>query len=82
MVNYYKSSVDVLFHSTAQAASKNVIAIILTGMGKAGVKGIKEFHDVGALTIAQNEVSCVIYSMPRNAVEFGVNFHILLNPQS
>jgi len=71
LVSRHKPSVDVLFRSTAQAAGKNALGIIMTGMGDDGAKGMKELHDTGALTIAQDEATCVVYGMPKEAVKAG-----------
>lgn len=64
-------SVDVLFSSVAKNVGKNAIGVIMTGMGADGAKGLKEMHDKGALTIGQDENSCVVYGMPRVAYEIG-----------
>ncbi|MDR1935419.1 MAG: chemotaxis response regulator protein-glutamate methylesterase [Candidatus Accumulibacter sp.] len=71
-VNRHKPSVDVLFRSVAQAAGRKALGIILTGMGDDGARGLKEMHDAGAKTIAQNEASCVVFGMPREAIKMGV----------
>lgn len=71
LVSRHRPSVDVLFRSTAQAAGKNALGIIMTGMGDDGARGLKELHDTGALTIAQDELSCVVYGMPKEAVKWG-----------
>lgn len=71
LVNRHRPSVDVMFHSVARAAGKNCVAALLTGMGADGAKGMRELHDQGATTIAQDEKSCVVYGMPRVAVEMG-----------
>ena len=71
LVNRYRPSVDVLFRSAARYAGSNAIGIILTGMGNDGAKGMKEMHDAGAHTIAQDEQSCVVYGMPKEAVKEG-----------
>lgn len=71
LVTRHRPSVDVLFRSTAQSAGKNAIGIIMTGMGDDGARGLKELHDTGALTIAQDEASCVVYGMPKEAVKLG-----------
>ncbi|MCV6607473.1 MAG: CheB methylesterase domain-containing protein, partial [Campylobacterales bacterium] len=68
-VSRHKPSVDVLFRCAANEAGKNAVGIILTGMGDDGAKGMKEMFDKGSLTIAQNEDSCVVYGMPKEAVE-------------
>lgn len=70
-VNRHKPSVDVLFRSAAECAGKNALAIILTGMGDDGARGMKALHDQGARTVAQNEESCVVYGMPKEAVRMG-----------
>ena len=71
LVSRHRPSVDVLFRSVAQAAGKNVLGIIMTGMGDDGAKGMKEMHDAGAVTCAQNEETCVVYGMPKEAVKLG-----------
>jgi two-component system, chemotaxis family, protein-glutamate methylesterase/glutaminase len=67
----HRPSVDVLFRSAAQSAGKNACGIIMTGMGDDGARGLREMHDAGAHTIAQDEESCVVYGMPREAVKLG-----------
>ncbi|MDH5559498.1 MAG: chemotaxis response regulator protein-glutamate methylesterase [Deltaproteobacteria bacterium] len=71
LVNRHRPSVDVIFHSAAECAGKNAIGVILTGMGADGAKGMLEMRNSGALTIAQDEASCVVYGMPKEAVENG-----------
>ncbi len=71
LISRHRPSVDVLFRSCAQSAGSNAIGIILTGMGDDGALGMKEMHDMGALTIAQDEASCVVYGMPKEAVKLG-----------
>lgn len=71
LVSRHRPSVDVLMRSTAQSAGSNAIGIIMTGMGDDGARGIKELHDTGALTIAQDETSCIVYGMPKEAVKLG-----------
>lgn len=71
LVSRHRPSVDVLFRSTAQAAGQNALGIIMTGMGDDGARGMKELHDTGALTVAQDENSCVVYGMPKEAVKHG-----------
>ncbi|NWG86475.1 MAG: chemotaxis response regulator protein-glutamate methylesterase [Hydrogenophilaceae bacterium] len=70
-VNRHRPSVDVLFHSAAQAAGHNAIAVMLTGMGKDGAAGMLAMRQAGAYTIAQDEATCVVYGMPKAAVEIG-----------
>ncbi len=71
MVFHQRPSVEVLFSSVARYAGANAVGIILTGMGKDGAKGLLEMKDAGAFTIAQDEKSCVVYGMPREAVLMG-----------
>lgn len=70
-VNRHKPSVDVLFDSAAVHAGKNAIGIIMTGMGKDGAVGMLRMKESGAYNFAQNEESCVVYGMPREAVAHG-----------
>jgi two-component system, chemotaxis family, protein-glutamate methylesterase/glutaminase len=79
-VSRHKPSVNVLFRSVAQSAGKNALGIIMTGMGDDGAQGMKEMHEVGATTVAQDERSCVVYGMPKEAVKLGgVNKSIALD---
>ena len=66
---YY--SVDVLFRTIAKYAGKNALGIIMTGMGDDGARGLLEMHEAGARTVAQDEESCVVYGMPKEAVKLG-----------
>lgn len=68
-VNRHKPSVDVLFRSLARYAGKNAIGVIMTGMGNDGARGLKEMFDKGAKTIAQDEESCVVFGMPKEAIQ-------------
>ncbi len=70
-VNRHCPSVDVLFRSVAKVAGRNALGIIMTGMGDDGALGLKEMHDSGAYTIAQDEATCVVYGMPNEAVKKG-----------
>jgi two-component system chemotaxis response regulator CheB len=71
-VSGHKPSVDYLFSSAASTIpGKNIIAFILTGMGKDGAQGLKQLKDLGAKTYGQSEASCVVYGMPRAAKELG-----------
>ncbi len=70
-VNRHKPSVDVLFKSVAINAGRNAVGVILTGMGNDGAAGMLEMHRAGAWTIAQNEASCVVFGMPREAIATG-----------
>jgi two-component system chemotaxis response regulator CheB len=70
-VNRHRPSVDVLFRSVAQYAGRNAVGVILTGMGNDGAAGMLEMHRAGAYTLAQNEASCVVFGMPREAIASG-----------
>lgn len=76
-VSRHRPSVDVLFRSAAQAAGSNAIGVILTGMGDDGAQGLLEMRQAGAATIAQDEESCVVYGMPKEAVQRGAAAKIL-----
>lgn len=71
LINRHKPSVDVLFRSVAKFAGANALGIIMTGMGDDGARGMKEMHDAGAKTIAQDESSCVVFGMPKEAIKLG-----------
>jgi two-component system chemotaxis response regulator CheB len=71
LVSRHRPSVDVLFRSTARYAGKNALGIIMTGMGDDGARGMREMHDAGAYTIAQDEASCVVFGMPKEAIAAG-----------
>ncbi|MBO5235602.1 MAG: chemotaxis response regulator protein-glutamate methylesterase [Spirochaetaceae bacterium] len=71
LVSRHRPSVDVLFRSASRYAGKNAVGVIMTGMGDDGAKGMKEMHDMGSWTIAQDEASCVVYGMPCEAVKAG-----------
>jgi len=70
-VNRHRPSVDVLFRSAAQNAGKNAVGVILTGMGKDGAAGMLEMKNAGAYNFAQDEASCVVFGMPREAIAVG-----------
>jgi len=70
-VNRHKPSVDVLFKSVSVLSANNAICVILTGMGADGAKGLLECRNAGARTIAQDEESCVVFGMPREAIRLG-----------
>nr|WP_027177380.1 chemotaxis response regulator protein-glutamate methylesterase [Maridesulfovibrio hydrothermalis] len=71
LVSRHRPSVDVLFRSGAASAGRNAVAVIMTGMGDDGAKGMKEMHDAGTYTIAQDEASCVVFGMPHEAIKAG-----------
>lgn len=68
-VNRHKPSVDVLFRSASECAGRDVMGILLTGMGDDGARGMKVLHDGGARTVAQNEETCVVFGMPKEAIK-------------
>ena len=70
-VSRHKPSVDVLFRSTARAAGANATGIIMTGMGDDGARGLREMYEAGAQTFGQDEASCVVYGMPKEAKKLG-----------
>lgn len=71
LVSRHRPSVDVLFRSAAQYAGKNAVSIIMTGMGDDGARGMLEMKQAGAYTIAQDEESCIVFGMPKKAIELG-----------
>lgn len=77
LVNRHRPAVDVLFRSVANVAGANAIGIILTGMGKDGVQGLLEMKNVGSHTIAQDEATCVIFGMPKEAIAAGAACEVL-----
>jgi two-component system chemotaxis response regulator CheB len=76
-VNRHKPSVDVLFRSVAQSAARNAIGVLLTGMGKDGARGLREMHEAGSPTIAQDEATSVVWGMPGEAVALGAADQVL-----
>jgi two-component system chemotaxis response regulator CheB len=77
LVNRHRPSVDVLFRSVARYAGRNAIGIILTGMGRDGANGLLEMKEAGAYTIAQDEVSSVVFGMPKEAIDLGAVHKVL-----
>jgi two-component system chemotaxis response regulator CheB len=77
LVHRQRPSVDVLFRSVAHSAGKNAIGVIMTGMGVDGAAGLAEMHQAGAHTIAQDEASCVVFGMPKAAIEMGAVERVL-----
>jgi two-component system, chemotaxis family, protein-glutamate methylesterase/glutaminase len=70
-VNRHRPSVDVLFRAVADCAGANALGIIMTGMGDDGARGLKQMRDAGGRTLGQNEATCVVYGMPKVAMELG-----------
>jgi len=80
-VNRHRPSVDVLFRSAAQHAGKNAVGVILTGMGRDGAAGLLEMKKAGAYTLAQDEASCIVFGMPREAIALGAADEITALPE-
>ena len=77
MVCYQRPSVDVLFSSVAEVAGEHAVGVILTGMGSDGARGLLKMKSAGATTIAQNEETCVVFGMPKEAIRLGAAGRIL-----
>ena len=71
LVNRHRPSVDVLFRSTATVAGRNALGVIMTGMGDDGAEGMLAMHQAGIQTVAQDEASCVVFGMPKEAIKRG-----------
>jgi two-component system chemotaxis response regulator CheB len=71
LVNRHRPSVDVLFRSVAKCAGPNALGVIMTGMGDDGARGLLEMKQAGAATAAQDEASCVVFGMPKEAIKLG-----------
>jgi len=80
-VSGHRPSVDVLFHSAAEAAGANAIGVIMTGMGADGADGLLAMRAAGAVTFAQDEATCVVFGMPREAIERGAVDHVVSLPR-
>jgi two-component system chemotaxis response regulator CheB len=70
-VCYQRPSVDVLFHSVAECAGRHAVGVLLTGMGSDGARGLLAMRESGASTIAQDESTCVVFGMPKEAIRLG-----------
>ena len=77
LVNRHKPSVEVLFNSVAAHAGQNAVGIIMTGMGRDGAEGLLNMKEAGARTIAQDEKSCVVFGMPKEAIKIGAADQIM-----
>ncbi len=77
LVNHHRPNADVLMKSVAHCAGANAIGVVLTGMGDDGARGLKEMLQAGAQTAAQDEASCVVYGMPKEAARIGAAQHIV-----
>jgi two-component system chemotaxis response regulator CheB len=71
LVSRHRPSVDVLFRSVAKCAGPNAVGVIMTGMGNDGAQGLLEMRQAGARTIAQDEATCVVFGMPKEAIDLG-----------
>jgi two-component system chemotaxis response regulator CheB len=76
-VNRHKPSVEVLFKSAAQVVGRNAVGIMLTGMGNDGAKAMKEMKDAGSYNYVQDEASCIVFGMPREAILHGAADEVL-----
>ena len=77
LVGHHRPSIDVLFQSTATNLGSNAVGVILTGMGTDGAQGMRKMREAGATNIGQDEASCIVYGMPKAAVEAGGVEHVL-----
>ena len=77
LVSRHRPSVGVLFRSGARFAGANAVGIIMTGMGDDGAKGLAEMKQAGAFTVAQDEASCVVFGMPKEAIALGAADKVL-----
>ena len=81
LVSRHRPSVNVLFRSVAQAAGSNAVGILMTGMGDDGADGLLEMKQAKAFTIAQDEASCVVFGMPREAIRLGAADRVMSLPR-
>ncbi len=77
MVHHQRPAVDLLFKSAARAAGKNVMGVLLTGMGADGAEGLLQMRNAGSFTVAQDEESSVVYGMPGEANKIGAAVRVL-----
>jgi len=77
LVSRHRPSVDVLFRSAARYAGRNAIGVIMTGMGDDGARGLLELRQAGGVTLAQDEASCVVFGMPKEAIRLGAAGSVL-----
>jgi two-component system chemotaxis response regulator CheB len=71
LVSRHRPSVDVLFRSAASTGGRNVVGVIMTGMGDDGAKGMLEMKQAGAVNVAQDEETCIVFGMPAEAIKLG-----------
>jgi two-component system, chemotaxis family, protein-glutamate methylesterase/glutaminase len=81
LVHHHRPSVDVLFRSVARIAGRNAVGIIMTGMGSDGALGLREMHEAGAYTVAQDEATSVVFGMPKEAIKLGAVDRVLPLPE-
>jgi two-component system chemotaxis response regulator CheB len=77
LVSRHRPSVDVLFRSVAKSAGSNAVGVLMTGMGDDGAQGLLEMRNAGAHTIAQDETTCVVFGMPKEAIARGAAVEVL-----
>ena len=77
LVSRHRPSVDVLFKSVARYAGRNAVGVIMTGMGRDGAQGMLEMKEAGAMNVAQDEASCVVFGMPNEAIKLEAAHHVL-----
>jgi two-component system chemotaxis response regulator CheB len=80
LVAGHRPSVDVLFQSVARVAGSRAVGVLLTGMGADGARGLLAMRESGAFTVAQNEASCVVFGMPREAIQLGAACKVVALP--
>jgi two-component system chemotaxis response regulator CheB len=71
LVSRHRPSVDVLFRSAARCAGRNAVGVIMTGMGDDGARGMKEMKENGSVNLAQDEATCIVFGMPKEAIKLG-----------
>jgi two-component system chemotaxis response regulator CheB len=76
-VDGHRPSASITFRAVARSFGRNALGVLLTGMGKDGADGLQCIAQAGGTTVAQNEASCVVYGMPRHAIELGAAQHVL-----
>ena len=81
LVHYQRPSVDVLFQSVARSAGRNAVGVILTGMGADGAKGLLAMRQAGAHTVAQDEHTCIVFGMPKEAIALGAAMEVVPLPK-
>ena len=80
-VHHQRPSVDVLFHSVARSGGANAVGVLLTGMGADGAEGLLAMRESGSHTFAEDESSCVVFGMPREAIVLGAAVEVVALPR-